>query len=203
MNVEYDHLFKLLLIGDSGVGKSCLLLRFADNTYSESYISTIGVDFKIRTIRIDDKNVKLQIWDTAGQERFRTITSSYYRGANGIIMVYDVTNEESFNNMSQIWKKELEKYAADGVAHILVANKCDAGSARLVSTQAGKDLADLWGIDFMETSAKENQNVEKMFENLARKIKAKINEIQLAGNARGRSVELGNVKPVENSGGCC
>jgi len=104
MNPEYDYLFKLLLIGDSGVGKSCLLLRFADDTYTESYISTIGVDFKIRTIQLDGKTVKLQIWDTAGQERFRTITSSYYRGAHGIIVVYDVTDQESFTNVSQ-WLK--------------------------------------------------------------------------------------------------
>merc|ERR1712131_424603 len=101
MNPEYDYLFKLLLIGDSGVGKSCLLLRFSDDTYSESYISTIGVDFKIRTIELDGKTIKLQIWDTAGQERFRTITSSYYRGAHGIIVVYDVTDQESFNNVKQ------------------------------------------------------------------------------------------------------
>uniref|UniRef100_A0A674IIW6 RAB1B, member RAS oncogene family n=1 Tax=Terrapene triunguis TaxID=2587831 RepID=A0A674IIW6_9SAUR len=94
INPEYDYLFKLLLIGDSGVGKSCLLLRFADDNYTDSYISTIGVDFKIRTIELEGKTIKLQIWDTAGQERFRTITSSYYRGAHGIIIVYDVTDQE-------------------------------------------------------------------------------------------------------------
>ena len=114
MNPEYDYLFKLLLIGDSGVGKSCLLLRFADDTYSESYISTIGVDFKIRTIEHDGKTIKLQIWDTAGQERFRTITSSYYRGAHGIIVVYDVTDQDSFDNVKQ-WLQEIERYASENV----------------------------------------------------------------------------------------
>ncbi|KDO85494.1 hypothetical protein CISIN_1g028801mg [Citrus sinensis] len=101
MNPEYDYLFKLLLIGDSGVGKSCLLLRFADDSYIESYISTIGVDFKIRTVEQDGKTIKLQIWDTAGQERFRTITSSYYRGAHGII-VGDLNSflQQSFSSSS-------------------------------------------------------------------------------------------------------
>merc|ERR1711965_386176 len=111
---EYDYLFKLLLIGDSGVGKSCLLLRFADDTYTETYISTIGVDFKIRTVEIDQKVIKLQIWDTAGQERFRTITSSYYRGAHGIIVVYDVTDEESFTAVER-WMTEIERFAGPDV----------------------------------------------------------------------------------------
>jgi len=99
MAAEYDYVFKLVLIGDSGVGKSCLLLRFADDTYTESHISTIGVDFKIRTIQLEGKTIKLQIWDTAGQERFRTITSSYYRGAHGIIVVYDTTDSETFEHV--------------------------------------------------------------------------------------------------------
>merc|ERR1712051_1100361 len=135
---EYDYLFKLLLIGDSGMGKSSLLLRFADDTYAESYISTIGVDFKIRTIELDGKTIKLQIWDTAGQERFRTITSSYYRGAHGIIVVYDVTDQESFNNVKQ-WLHKIDGYGFSNVKKILVRNKSDLSGKRVVSTEKGKE----------------------------------------------------------------
>merc|ERR1711934_829249 len=137
---EDDHLFKLLLIGDSGVGKSCLLLRFADDTYAESYISTIGVDFKIRTIQLEGKTIKLQIWDTAGQERFRTITSSYYRGAHGIIVVYDITDADSFANVRQ-WLEEIQRYACEGVNKLLVGNKCDLASKRLVEKKTAEDFA--------------------------------------------------------------
>ena len=105
-----DYLFKLLLIGDSGVGKSCLLLRFADDTYTESYISTIGVDFKIRTIELDGKTIKLQIWDTAGQESFRSITRSYYRGAAGALLVYDITRRDTFKHLS-VWLEEARQHS--------------------------------------------------------------------------------------------
>merc|ERR1711988_1158168 len=173
MNPEYDYLFKLLLIVDSGVGKSCLLLRFADDTYTESYISTIGVDFKIRTIDLDGKTVKLQIWDTAGQERFRTITSSYYRGAHGIIVVYDVTDKESFNNVKH-WMQEIDKYAADGVNKLLVGNKCDLSSKKVVSYDEAKELSDSLGVKFMETSAKNAHNVEQAFQAMAKDIKQRV-----------------------------
>ena len=133
MGNEFDYLFKLLLIGDSSVGKSCFLLRFSDDSYVDSYISTIGVDFKIRTLEMDGKTIKLQIWDTAGQERFRTITSSYYRGAHGIIIVYDITDMESFNNVKQ-WLSEIDKYANDSVRKLLVGNKCDLAESRVVDT---------------------------------------------------------------------
>jgi len=171
-NADYDHLFKLLLIGDSGVGKSSLLLRFADNTFSDSFIATIGVDFKIRTIDINGAQVKLQIWDTAGQERFRTITSSYYRGAHGIIVVYDITNPDSFQNVRK-WLQEINRYASENVQKILVGNKADLVSERKVSYEDAKELADELGVNFLETSAKNASNVELAFENMAKAIKEK------------------------------
>ena len=173
MNPEYDHLFKLLLIGDSGVGKSCLLLRFADDTYTESYISTIGVDFKIRTIDIGGKSIKLQIWDTAGQERFRTITSSYYRGAHGIIVVYDVTDQASFSNVKQ-WLQEIDRYACENVNKLLVGNKCDLTTKKVVDYNTAKEFADGLGIPFLETSAKNSTNVEDAFVTMATEIKNRI-----------------------------
>jgi len=152
------------------VGKSCLLLRFADRTYTESYISTIGVDFKIRTIELDGKTIKLQIWDTAGQERFRTITSSYYRGAHGIIVVYDTTDEASFDNVKQ-WLSEIERYACEGVNKLLVGNKCDLTAKRAVATDTAKQFADSLNMPFLETSAKNSTNVEKAFLTMAAEIK--------------------------------
>ncbi|PWZ38033.1 GTP-binding protein YPTM1 [Zea mays] len=162
MSNEFDYLFKLLLIGDSSVGKSCFLLRFADDSYVDSYISTIGVDFKIRTVEVEGKTVKLQIWDTAGQERFRTITSSYYRGAHGIIIVYDITDMESFNNVKQ-WLDEIDRYANDSVRKLLVGNKCDLAENRAVDTSVAQAYAEEVGIPFLETSAKESINVEEAF----------------------------------------
>uniref|UniRef100_A0A7S4PH67 Uncharacterized protein n=1 Tax=Guillardia theta TaxID=55529 RepID=A0A7S4PH67_GUITH len=188
MSSEYDYLFKLLLIGDSGVGKSCLLLRFADDTYTESYISTIGVDFKIRTLELDGKTVKLQIWDTAGQERFRTITSSYYRGAHGIIVVYDVTDQESFNNVKQ-WMNEIDRYANDKVNKMLVGNKSDLASKRAVDTSVAKEYADSLGIPFLETSAKDSTNVEQAFITMAAEIKARMAQAP-AGKEGSASIQV-------------
>lgn len=163
---DYDFLFKLVLIGDSGVGKSCLLLRFADDAFTESYISTIGVDFRFRTVKIDGKTVKLQIWDTAGQERFRTITSAYYRGADGIIMVYDTTNLESFDHVND-WLKEVNRYAAEKTVKLLVGNKCDRAADKAVTDEQAKEFADELGIALLETSAKTSKNVEEAFLTMA------------------------------------
>lgn len=162
----YDLLIKLLLIGDSGVGKSCLLLRFCEDQFTPSFITTIGIDFKIRTIDIGNQRVKLQVWDTAGQERFRTITTAYYRGAMGILLVYDVTDEKSFNNIEN-WYQNVQSYANEGVELILVGNKCDLDEKRVVSTEQGQALADKFGIPFLEASSKTNINVEECFYSVA------------------------------------
>uniref|UniRef100_A0A0D9VJ03 GTP-binding protein n=1 Tax=Leersia perrieri TaxID=77586 RepID=A0A0D9VJ03_9ORYZ len=196
-----DYLFKLLLIGDSGVGKSCLLLRFADDSYLDSYISTIGVDFKIRTVEQDGKTIKLQIWDTAGQERFRTITSSYYRGAHGIIIVYDVTDQESFNNVKQ-WLNEIDRYASDNVNKLLVGNKSDLTANKVVSSETAKAFADEMGIPFMETSAKNATNVEQAFMAMAASIKDRMASQPAAANARPPTVQIRG-QPVNQKSSCC
>ncbi|KAF8558460.1 ras-domain-containing protein [Imleria badia] len=200
---EYDYLFKLLLIGDSGVGKSCLLLRFADDTYTESYISTIGVDFKIRTIELEGKTVKLQIWDTAGQERFRTITSSYYRGAHGIIVVYDVTDNDTFTNVKQ-WLQEIDRYASEGVNKLLVGNKSDLTSKKVVEYSVAKEFADQLTIPFLETSAKNSTNVEQAFLTMAKQIKDRMGSTSTpAGGAKSSTVTPGQSVQQQQSGGCC
>jgi len=227
---EYDYLFKLLLIGDSGVGKSCLLLRFADDTYTESYISTIGVDFKIRTIELEGKTVKLQIWDTAGQERFRTITSSYYRGAHGIIVVYDVTDNgalclgphystsrgfsknisadlhslDTFTNVKQ-WLQEIDRYASEGVNKLLVGNKSDLTSKKVVEYTVAKEFADQLSIPFLETSAKNATNVEQAFLTMAKQIKDRMGSTSTPAGGAGKTnvITPGQSVSQQAPSGCC
>jgi len=158
--------FKLLLIGDSAVGKSSLLLRFCDNAFQEGTVNLTSVDFKSKNITIDGKTVQLQVWDTAGQERFRTITSSFYRGAHGIIVVYDITDQGTFNNV-KLWMQEIQRYASAGVCRMLVGNKVDLADRRVIEYNTAKEYADSLSISFAETSAKTGQEVEKVFEKLA------------------------------------
>ena len=158
--------FKLVLIGDTDVGKSSLLIRFADDAYSENFISTIGVDFRFRTVRINKTSVKLQIWDTAGQERFRAITAAYYRGSNGIILVYDVANNDSFDNCLH-WINEVKKYAPhENIEILLVGNKCDRAD-RAVPYSIASKFAQSMGIGYLETSAKTNLNIDAVFHQMA------------------------------------
>ena len=205
MNPDYDYLFKILLIGNSGVGKSSLLLRFADDTFTDNFMPTIGVDFKIRTLEVDGKTIKLQIWDTAGQERFKTITSSYYKGAHGIIVVYDITDKESFKNIDT-WMNEVEKHASDNVSRILVGNKSDMEESRQVSTDEGKELADQYNIRFMETSAKESANVEEAFTLMTKEIKSRVVHTEARKPAQtGKKLSGQKPKKLEKKNGsnCC
>jgi len=162
---------KLLLIGNSSVGKSSLLLRFSDEQWlpEDESSATIGVDFRVHKMEIQGKKVKLSIWDTAGQERFRTITSSYYRGAQGIILVYDVANRESFEALPR-WYSELETYVSSSVVKILVGNKVDKEFSRQVSTAQGQQFADRMKSLFIETSAKTAVNVKDVFHEVVQKI---------------------------------
>uniref|UniRef100_A0A3P8XUU4 small monomeric GTPase n=1 Tax=Esox lucius TaxID=8010 RepID=A0A3P8XUU4_ESOLU len=196
----YDLLFKLLLIGDSGVGKTCVLFRFSDDAFNTTFISTIGriillkeanaireyrchervhmvcnnaevggIDFKIKTVELQGKKIKLQIWDTAGQERFHTITTSYYRGAMGIMLVYDITNAKSFENISK-WLRNIDEHANEDVERMLLGNKCDMEDKRVVPKAKGEQIAREHGIRFFETSAKANISIEKAFLTLAEDI---------------------------------
>jgi len=202
MAQEYDYVFKLVLIGDSGVGKSCLLLRFADDTYTESHISTIGVDFKIRTIQLDGKTIKLQIWDTAGQERFRTITSSYYRGAHGIIVVYDTTDNESFEHV-KTWLHEIDRYASENVNKLLVGNKSDLTTKRQVDTEVAKAFAGEVNIPFLETSAKNATNVEDAFMTMAGEIKKRMATTPSAAEGNKSKIHVSGKTESVKSSSCC
>eukprot|EP00919_Chromeraceae_sp_WS-2016_P059243 GHVR01140775.1.p1 GENE.GHVR01140775.1~~GHVR01140775.1.p1 ORF type:complete len:209 (+),score=47.43 GHVR01140775.1:214-840(+) len=193
---DYDILFKIVLIGDSGVGKSNLLLRFADDQFTESYISTIGVDFRFRTVTIDGKLVKLQIWDTAGQERFRTITSAYYRGVDGLMIVYDTSDEKSFLHLRD-WLTEAEQYTPPQVTKMAIGNKCDLTEKREVSTADAQARAEELSMMFMETSAKDASNVEAAFINIAKTLLDKKGSAQAELQRLQQRV---NVTQAENNG---
>lgn len=196
----YDYLIKLLLIGDSGVGKSCLLLRFSDDQFTPSFITTIGIDFKIRTVELDGKKIKLQIWDTAGQERFRTITTAYYRGAMGILLVFDVTDDKSFGNIGN-WIRNIDTHAAPNVSKILIGNKCDLVDKKVIDTERGQALADEYDIEYLECSAKSSTNVDEAFIRLARDIKGRLldnGEAPVVEDEPGRAGGGLNVKGASN-----
>jgi Ras-related protein Rab-1A len=161
---EYDYLYKILLIGNSSVGKSSIFNRYVDNSYCDLSISTIGVDFKIKTLKVNDKFVKLQIWDTNGQERFKAITNSYYRNSHGIIVVFDITDKKSFIHLKN-WFNDIDKYAKDAYK-ILVGNKCDLEHNREVTYEDAKEFADTNELMYIEVSAKKSINIDIIFETL-------------------------------------
>ncbi|KAJ3612586.1 hypothetical protein NHX12_020857 [Muraenolepis orangiensis] len=167
---SFDFLFKLILIGDSNVGKTCVVQSFKSGLFSERQQNTIGVDFTVRTLDIEGKRVKMQVWDTAGQERFRTITQSYYRSAHGAIIAYDITRRETFDSVKH-WVQEVELYGATNIVLVLIGNKCDMESKRQVEFERACSLANEKGmLAALETSAKDSQNVESAFMMMAREL---------------------------------
>jgi len=200
-NQEYDFLFKLLLIGDSDVGKSSILLRFTEDKYDEDQPCTIGVDFKIKMVSFAGKKINLTIWDTAGQEKFRSLTSSYYRGTQGIVLVYDVTRRESFNNLEQ-WLGEIEMYSSNAdVVKLLVGNKIDKEN-REVSREEGAAFAKQRNMLFIECSAKTRLGIQQAFEELVQRV---VDTPTLYGGAtptRGLQVTQEPAKQQEYQG-CC
>lgn len=170
MNDEvYDFLYKIVLVGDSGVGKSNLLSRFTRNEFSLETKSTIGVEFATRNIQVDNKTVKAQIWDTAGQERYRAITSAYYRGAVGALLVYDITKSNTYSNTIR-WLNELRESAAENIIIMLVGNKIDLKHLREVQTDDAREFAEKNGLSFIETSALDSSNVDLAFQNIIAEI---------------------------------
>lgn len=168
-NRSFDYLYKILLIGDSSVGKTSVLLRYIDGKFDPESRSTIGVDFKVATLDVGGKNVKLQLWDTAGQETFRTIVSSYYRGAHGVIFVYDITAEQTFNSVER-WLTEATSNLRQKVPMLLIGNKADLQDQRQIQTERGAKFAAEHSMDFLEGSALLNTNIREAFERMAQSL---------------------------------
>ncbi|XP_074610294.1 ras-related protein Rab-43-like [Acropora palmata] len=170
---SFDYLFKIVLIGDPGVGKTCIVQRFKKGTFIEKHGSTIGVDFTMKTLEVDSKKIKLQVWDTAGQERFRTITQSYYRNAHAVIITYDITKEDSFKNVTR-WTEDVKKYAPPNVLKLLVGNKTDINDNREVSLEDARSFAANYSmVDVLEASAKDATNIENAFIRVASELKSR------------------------------
>ena len=203
-NQDYEFIFKVLLLGNSNVGKSSLFLRFVDDIWNDTFVPTIGVDFKIKTFEIDSKKIKMQIWDTAGQERFKNIIASYYRGAHGILLLYDVTDKDSFKNLSN-WLIEIEKNASKNVLRVLIGNKCDLEEKRVISINQGKEFADTYGLKFIETSAKKNLNVTEAFETLGRELMAASSEKKIVQQKQNKKISVAKAQDLDTNKkrGCC
>ncbi|KAI9473800.1 MAG: ras family-domain-containing protein [Benjaminiella poitrasii] len=210
-NSNYSYIIKYIIIGDTGVGKSCILLQFTDNRFMPAHDLTIGVGFGTRFIEVNDRQIKLQIWDTAGQESFRSITRSYYRGAAGALLVYDITRRETFEHLS-VWLEDVRQHANPNTVIMLIGNKCDLENNRQVSKEEAERFAEENGLYFLETSAKSAENVNKAFEDTAKSIQEKIQSGVIDMNSESNGIKLGHSQggsslPSGNSsssnGGCC
>ncbi|XP_064846286.1 ras-related protein Rab-11A isoform X1 [Oncorhynchus masou masou] len=193
---EYDYLFKVVLIGDSGVGKSNLLSRFTRNEFNLESKSTIGVEFATRSIQVDGKTVKAQIWDTAGQERYRAITSAYYRGAVGALLVYDIAKHLTFESVER-WLKELRDHADSNIVIMLVGNKSDLRHLRAVPTDGARAFAEKNGLSFLETSALDSTNVETSFQTILTEIYRIVSQKQMSDRQDNNMSPSNNVVNIQ------
>lgn len=208
--MSYAYLFKYIIIGDTGVGKSCLLLQFTDMRFRPVHDITIGVEFGTRIVTVEGKPIKLHMWDTAGQEAFRSITRSYYRGASGALLVYDVTRRETFSHLES-WLEDARKHANRNMTFMLIGNKSDLADRRVVSKEEGERFAKENGLLFMETSARTAQNIEEAFIQTAAKILQNIQDgvVEVSNESTGIVVGYGQALPASRDGllaqrgGCC
>ena len=193
-----DTVYKVLLLGDSSVGKTCVLLRYCDKTFQEAHLSTIGLDYRLKTMTLENgKNIKLQIWDTAGQDRFRAITKNYYKGANGIILIYDVTNLQTYENVKN-WINQIREEANPNVVIYLAGNKVDVNEElRVVKTEEEQKIADEYNLTFYETSAKSGININEIFEDLVKKVDEIYSKLEVPKK------QTKNKKYTGNKKGCC
>ena len=199
MTSEPSNIFKILTIGESGVGKTCILRRFVENKFLKNHLATIGIDFKTKTLNINDQEIKLKIWDTAGQERFRNITNQYYKGADGIVLVFDVTDEASFEKIKDWMDQILSNTNKDEICLVLLGNKCDVEAAsRSIKPEQGKELANELNINYFETSALSGYNIKEAFETLTIDIMKK----KKIGSGKNDNIDLKKNKKKKDSD-CC
>ena len=195
-STDTDLVYKILLLGDSEVGKSCFLMRYADNVFVDNYITTIGLDYKLKYVQLDSGQViKVQLWDTAGQDRYRTIAKNYYKGSHGILLLYDVTKTSSFENIRE-WIKDIREEVYEKAIIFLIGNKIDKKDQIKIKTEDAEKLAEEFNIPFFEASAKSGENVDEIFKALYKKISEVYVDIQQEG---GRKLSKKNKKNKK----CC
>ena len=189
--------YKVLLLGNSYVGKTCILLRFSEDIFKENYDVTIGLNYRIKSMTVENNPIKMQIWDTSGEEKFKAIAKNFYRGAHGVLLVYDICQKNSFLDVKSWIEQIIENADNDDIVMILCGNKCDNEKERKISKEEGENLAKNYGIPFFECSAKNNININEMFETMAQKIYTKV------GNRQSSSVKLTPNSIKKKIGKCC